>query len=70
MSIALLALVVFTPVRIAFELAVLPWWLYLVGLGLSIVPIVVMEIAKLIEHIMERNKEREHEAEIKKIEEK
>lgn len=69
-SVGMLALVVFTPVRIAFSLEVLPWWLYLTGLGLSLVPIIIMEIAKLIEHIVERNKEREHEAEIKKIEEK
>ncbi len=69
-SLAMLALVVFTPVRVAFGLAVLPWWLYLVGLALAFVPLIVMETAKFIEHIMERNKEKEHEAEIKKIDEK
>ena len=49
-SLGLLALVLFTPVRVAFELAVLPWQMYLLGLGLAIVPLVVMEIAKLIEN--------------------
>ena len=63
-SIALLALVVFTPVRIAFELAVLPWWLYLVGLGLGIVPIIVMETAKIIEHIYEKKKAKKEEQNI------
>ena len=64
-SLALLALVLFTPVRIAFELAVLPTWLYGVGLGLGFVPIVVMEIAKFFEHIYDKKQEKK-EAEEKK----
>ena len=55
-SFALVALVLFTPVRIAFGLEVLSWQLYLLGACLSIVPIIVMEIAKLFEHIYEKKK--------------
>ena len=56
-SIALLALVLFTPIRVAFGLAVLSWKLYLIGLGLAIVPLIVMEIAKVIEHTYQNKKE-------------
>ena len=55
-SIALVSLVLFTPIRIAFGLEMLSWQLYLIGLGLSVVPIFVMEISKLIEHIIEKKK--------------
>ncbi len=58
-SFALVAIVLFTPVRIAFGLAVLPWKLYLLGLGFAFVPVVVMEIAKLIEHLYSKKKEKE-----------
>ena len=47
-STALVALVLFTPMRIAFELKTLPWHLYLIGLGLAFVPFVVMEFCKLV----------------------
>ena len=56
-SVALLALVLFTPVRIVFELSVLSWKLYLFGLGLAFVPLIVMEIAKVIEHTYQNKKE-------------
>ena len=46
-STALVALVLFTPVRYAFKLVILPWQLYLIGLGLIFVPLVVMELSKL-----------------------
>ena len=52
-STLLVALVLFTPVGIAFEVATLPWQLYLIGLGLVLVPFVVMELSKalgLIKH--------------------
>ena len=47
-SLALMALVLFTPVRTAFQLVALPWQLYLLGAGLILVPLVIMELAKLI----------------------
>ena len=57
-SLALLALVVFTPVRIAFGLMMLPGWLYAVALGFGLFPIFVMEIAKIIEHKYSSKKEK------------
>lgn len=53
LSTALVLLVLFTPVRIAFGLVVLPWQVYLLGFGLALVPVVVMEASKafgLIKH--------------------
>lgn len=47
-SILLMALVLFSPLRIPFGLVILPWELYLIGLGLIITPLVIMELAKLI----------------------
>ena len=47
-STVLMALVLFTPVRIAFGLVILPTKLYLIALGLVFVPMVVMELGKLI----------------------
>lgn len=52
-STLLMAVVLFTPVRIAFSLVILPWQLYLVALGLILVPVVIMEISKLF---INRNK--------------
>ena len=46
-SILLMILVLFTPVRVAFGLALLPLNLYACALGLIIVPLVVMEFVKL-----------------------
>ena len=46
-SAALVALVLFTPAKVAFGLVTLPWQLYLIGLGLILVPLVVMELSKL-----------------------
>ncbi len=53
--VALVCLVLFTPVRIAFGLVLLPAWLYLVGLGLILVPLVVMELAKAIGLVRHRH---------------
>jgi len=47
-SILLVALVLFTPLRIAFELVILPVNLYLIATGLILVPVLVMELSKLI----------------------
>ena len=46
-STVLVALVLFTPVKVAFGLVTLPWQLYLLGLGLILVPMAVMELGKL-----------------------
>ena len=47
-SVVLVAVVLFTPLRIPFALEILPWQMYLLGLGLAIVPLVVMEICKAV----------------------
>ncbi len=48
-AIALTSLVLFVPfLQTAFGLVWLEWWVYLVGLGLAFIPVVVMEIAKLV----------------------
>ncbi len=47
-STALVALVMFTPVSSIFGLVALPSNLYLIGLGLVLVPFVVMELSKAI----------------------
>ena len=54
-SLALVLFVLVTPVRIAFELILLPPWLYLAGLGLILVPLVVMELAKGLGIIKKRH---------------
>ena len=47
-SLALVALVLFTPLNTIFQLAFLPWQMYLVGLGLAFCPLIIMELAKLV----------------------
>ncbi len=47
-SVILVVLVLFTPLRIAFGLVILPAKLYLIALGLVLVPTVVMEFCKLV----------------------
>ncbi len=52
-SVVLMALVLFTPLRIAFGLVILPKKLYLISLGMIFIPTVLTEIAKatgLIKH--------------------
>ena len=53
-SLLLMSLVLFTPIRIAFGLVILPWNLYLLGLGLIVVPFIVMELGKLIIRLIKR----------------
>ena len=53
-STALVALVMFTPIRHAFGLEILPPTLYLLGIGLILVPLVVIEISKLFGLIKHR----------------
>lgn len=53
LSILLVALVLFTPLKTAFGLVTLPYELYLIGLCLIFVPLLVMELSKafgLIKH--------------------
>ncbi len=57
-SLALVAVVLFTPLRIIFQLAILPWELYLIALAISFIPLIVMEIAKLIENSVSTKKEK------------
>ncbi len=54
-SLLLVALVLFTPIKAAFGLVALTWQLYLVALGLIFVPLVVMELSKLLGFIKHRN---------------
>lgn len=56
-SIALVALVLFTPVKTLFQLELLSWQLYVIGLALSLVPILFMEILKLIDAKIAKKKE-------------
>ena len=53
-SVALMLLVLFSPLRIAFGLVLLPANLYLIALGLILVPFVVMEITKGIMHLIKK----------------
>ena len=53
-SVSLVAIVLFTPIGIAFNLVILPWQMYLIALGLVFVPLAVMEISKLIRSIRHR----------------
>ncbi len=48
LSIVLVAVVLFSPLRIAFGLVILPGKLYLLALGLILTPLVVMEISKAL----------------------
>ncbi len=47
-SLVLVLLVLFTPAKTAFGLISLPLSLYLLGLGLILVPLIIMEVSKLI----------------------
>ena len=53
-AVGLMVVVMFTPIRIVFELVLLPWQAYLIGLGLVITPLFVMEIAKAFGLVSER----------------
>ena len=48
LSLALVLLVLLTPVSVAFGLIALPWRLYLAGAGLTLSPLVIMELAKAV----------------------
>jgi len=55
-AIALMSLVLFTPLRVLFGLELLSAELYLIAVGLIFVPLVVMEIYKLISRIGNKRK--------------
>ena len=46
LKIYLVALVLFTPLSVAFGLILLPGHLYLLALGLILIPLVIMEVSK------------------------
>ena len=54
-SVLMVALVLFTPLRGAFGLVLLPAELYLIAMGLIFVPLVVMEISKALGLIKHKN---------------
>lgn len=45
-SVVLMAVVLFTPLTTVFGLTTLPWYLYLAGVGLTLVPLLAMELCK------------------------
>lgn len=53
-SLIMVALVLFTPIGTAFGLITLPANLYLIAIGLILVPLLVMEISKLLGRIIHR----------------
>ena len=53
-STLLMVLVLFTPLYKIFGIMMLDWWLYLVGLGLILVPFIVMEIYKLVKTLIKK----------------
>ncbi len=53
-SLVLVMIVLFTPVRIAFSIVILPWQLYLIAAGLILTPTVIMEISKALGFIKHR----------------
>jgi Ca2+-transporting ATPase len=55
-STAMVALVMFTPIKTLFGLIGLSWQLYLIGLGLIFVPLVIMETTKLLGFIKPTDK--------------
>lgn len=46
-STLLVVIVLFTPVGVVFGMVALPWYAYLIGLGLLLIPFPVMELCKL-----------------------
>ena len=54
-SASLVALVIFTPLRVAFGLVVLPAKLYWIALGLIFVPTIIMELSKALGLIKHHN---------------
>jgi Ca2+-transporting ATPase len=57
-AVALMSLVLFTPLNTIFGLVYLDWKLYLIAVGLILVPLVVMEIYKLVQLLVRKAKEK------------
>ena len=57
-SVVLVTIVLFSPIRTLFQLSILSWQLYLVGLALSLFPILFMEITKLIDSQISKKREK------------
>ena len=55
LSLLLVLIILFTPLRVAFGLSLLPAYMYLIALGLITVPLVVMELSKLLGLISHKN---------------
>ncbi len=55
LSLLLVLIILFTPLRVAFRLSLLPSYMYLIALGLITVPLVVMELSKLLGLISHKN---------------
>lgn len=55
LSLLLVLIILFTPLRVAFGLDLLPAYMYLIALGLITVPLVVMELSKLLGLISHKN---------------
>lgn len=55
-SLALVAIVLFTPLSVAFGMIYLTVEQYLIGFGLALIPVAVMELMKLIEALIKKNK--------------
>jgi len=47
-SVLLMAIVIFTPLNTIFGLVYLPYYMYFIGLGMALVPLVIMELSKLL----------------------
>jgi len=43
-----MAIVIFTPLNTIFGLVYLPYYMYFIGLGMALVPLVIMELSKLL----------------------
>ncbi|MDD2971032.1 MAG: cation-translocating P-type ATPase [Lachnospiraceae bacterium] len=54
-SLLLVALVLFTPLRIAFGLVALSWQNYIAAVGLALIPVILMEISKAFGLIRHQN---------------
>ena len=55
LSLLLVLIILFTPLRVAFGLVMLPLYMYFIALGLILVPLVVMELSKLLGLISHKN---------------